>query len=93
MKLGVKLDKERLKEKLEKYGIKEEDIANVGDLSTITNEEISLLRVIPEHAVPKNHLPVPPEQIPELSSLGVTRDSTFVPGMERPDVDPKEFDF
>ena len=71
MKIGVELDQKRLKQKLKDYGI----------------DDAALYRDIPNHDMPKQHLPVPPERIPELHELGVTRDMTYVPGMKRPDVD------
>ena len=46
---------------------------------------------LPEHRNQKGHQPTPPELIPELAELGVTRDSTYVPGMERPEVDVEKF--
>lgn len=76
MKIGVELDQKRLKQKLQDYGI----------------DNSALYREIPNHNMPRQHLPIPPERIPELQSLGVTRESTFVPGMDRPDVDLEKED-
>lgn len=82
MKKGLPADQVRIKQKIEKYKLdpKEQyrDLEAIG-YHTQTN--------IPEYAKAKNHLPVPPELIPELSLLGVTSESTSIPGSKRPDVD------
>ena len=73
---GVALDEKRLEQKLLDYGIDQRALHR--DLGQYSR---------PEYANAKNHKPVPPENIPELAQLGVTRESTFVPGMKRPEVD------
>ena len=80
MKAGVALDEKRLEQKLLDYGI---------DQSALYKDLPEYKK--PEYALSKNHQPVPPENIPELAELGVTRESTFVPGMERPEVDVSRF--
>merc|ERR1711971_135311 len=80
MHAGVALDEQRLEKKLKDKGV--DPRALYQDLPEYSRRE-----VWPEHALAKNHQPVPPENIPELAALGVTRESTFVPGMHRPEVD------
>eukprot|EP00483_Globobulimina_turgida_P005590 UN05600 len=85
MHAGVELDEKRLEKKLLDYGI---------DQSALFKEQIDHYereRRYPEHALAKNHKPVPPEHIPELAELGVTSQSTYVPGMHRPEVDIDKF--
>ena len=81
MHKGVILDEQRLEKKLLQYGIDQRALTQ--DLPQYSRQA--------EHALAKNHQPVPPENIPELAELGVTRDSTFVPGMKRPEVDMDKF--
>lgn len=81
MHAGVELDEKRLEKKLLQYGIDHRALHQ--DLPEFSR---------PEYSQAKNHQPVPPENIPELAELGVTRESTFVPGMKRPKVDMDQFD-
>eukprot|EP01083_Nonionella_stella_P183303 662019_1 len=85
MHAGVELDAQRLEQKLLDTGI-DQSVLHRDVAGYYTSRE-----TIPDYAKAKNHQPVPPEDIPELASLGVTRDSTFVPGMDRPDVDIHRF--
>merc|ERR1712244_173980 len=80
MHAGVELDEKRLEKKLLDYGIDQRALYR--DLPHYS---------LPENAKAKNHQPVPPEHIPELAVLGVTRESTYVPGMDRPEVDVDKF--
>ena len=80
MHAGVELDEKRLEQKLLDRGIDQRALYR--DLPHYSR---------PEYTQAKNHQPVPPENIPELAELGVTRDSTFVPGMDRPEVDMDRF--
>ena len=80
MHAGVELDEKRLEKKLLDYGI----------------DQSALYQDLPEYRKAGiwkalNLKPVPPENIPELAELGVTRESTFVPGMDRPEVDVNRF--
>eukprot|EP01084_Bolivina_argentea_P150669 263094_1 len=85
MHAGVELDEKRLEKKLLDFGI---------DQSALYKEQLDYYdrtKQYPQHALAKNHKPIPPENIPELAQLGVTRESTYVPGMDRPDVDVDKF--
>ena len=80
---GVELDRARLEKKLIDRGIDRGALYQV-------NKGVEQQSKPKEHALAKYHKPVPPENIPELAELGVTRESTFVPGMNRPQVDMDE---
>lgn len=84
MHKGVGLDRERLQSKLNKYGIK--------DKSMLFREQHPWSNQKQIHNQPKIdraklHQPTHPDDIPELQQLGVTEDSTYVPGMRRPEID------
>ena len=66
MHAGVALDEKRLEQKLLDRGIDQRALHR--DLPQYSR---------PEYANAKNHQPVPPQNIPELAELGVTRESTL----------------
>lgn len=86
MHAGVALDTARLEKKLMDRGIDRGALFRV-------NKGVEEQSYPKEHALAKYHKPVPPENIPELAELGVTRESSFVPGMDRPDVDMNQITY